>query len=223
MRAPDLSGLLARLPRPWRRGPAEDAGRLPAGANDVRLLLAAEAETLTGLVALTTATHQSVVALRVLAGRRRGAPAGARPEADEVTDMALLRFALLQFVPCFAARRDPVKLTPNQAFGPAGARFFRHVRAFADELSGASPRLVGRVEAVALLRVEGDQAAALSVTTRSRRPDRLTAVELAQLIEFMEGGVQAYADRASEARAALTEAVRALDPAQLLALPSAPD
>ena len=223
MRTPDLSALLARLSPPWRRDAADGAGRLPPGANDVRLLLSGEAETLTRLVALTTTARQSVVALRTLADRRRKASADVRSETDEVTDMALLRFALLQFVSCFAARRDPVKLTPGQAFGPSGARFFRHVRAFADELSGASPRLAGRVEAVALLRVQDDQAAVLSVTTRSRRPDRLTAVELAQLIEFMEGGVQAYADRASEVRAALTEAARAMDAADLLALPSAPD
>jgi hypothetical protein len=220
---PDGARRRPRLSWPWRRDQAGAAARLPPGANDVRPLLSSEAEILTQLGALTTATHQSVVALRTLAERRRGAPAGPRSETDEVTDMALLRFALLQFVQCFAVRRDPVKLTPSQAFGSSGARFFKHVRAFADELSGAGPRLVGRVEAVALLRVHEGRAAALSVTTRSRRPDRLTAVELAQLIDFMESGVQAYAERAAERRTTLTETVRAMDPAELVALPHAPD
>jgi hypothetical protein len=137
------------------------------------------------------------------------------------TDLALLRFGVVQFCTCFGGRRGSARLTARQAFGSGGVRFFDHLRTLGQELEGAHPRMIGQTETVALLRRHGDALIPLSVATRVRRPDRLTRAELGRLIAFMRRGLEAYAERANALRGELGDHLRALDPEALERLPPA--
>ena len=74
---------------------------LPPGVDEVRLLESADALHLAELAGVLAALDQSIEAMRKLSADR----SGARTSADPVTDLALLRFAIIQFVSCFPARR----------------------------------------------------------------------------------------------------------------------
>jgi hypothetical protein len=202
-----------------RRG-REPAPALPSGADEVRRLEGDAADRLAELAALLAAVEQAVVALTTLAERRRSDPSG-RSAAEAVTDLALLRFGVVQFCACFGGRRGSARLTARQAFGARGVGFFDHLRTLGQELEGAHPRITGRTETVALLRGHGDSLVPLSVVTRMRRPDRLTLAELGHLIEFMARGIDAYAERANQLRGELGERMRALSPEELERLPRA--
>ncbi len=199
-----------------RRNARPAAGRgLPPGVDEVRLVESAEALRLAELAGILTTLDQAIEAMRMLAAGRK-AEAG---PAEQLTDVALLRFAMVQFVGCFKGRRSSVRLTPRQAFDPAGVKFFDHVSAFADELSGAHARMVGQAETVVLLKRAGDRAGVVGLITRARRPDRLTASELSNLAEFMERGRRAYAEAFDRTRARVMADVEAMAAAELLALP----
>lgn len=201
-----------RSERGARSAPAR---RLPPGVDEVRLIESEDGRRLAELAGLLTALDQAIEAMRILAAGRK-AEAG---PAEQLTDVALLRFAMVQFVGCFKGRRGSVRLTPRLAFDPAGVKFFDHVSVFADELSGAHARVVGQSETVALLKRAGDRAGVISVITRARRPDRLTAAELANLAEFMESGRRAYAEAVDQTRGRVMAEVEAMEAADLLALP----
>jgi hypothetical protein len=193
---------------------------LPSGADDVRRLDGDSADQLAELAALIAAVEQAIVALTTLAERRRSDPSG-RSAGEAVTDLALLRFGVVQFCTCFGGRRGSARLTARQAFGSGGVRFFDHLRTLGQELEGAHPRMIGQTETVALLRRHGDALIPLSVATRVRRPDRLTLAELGRLIAFMRRGLEAYAERANALRSELGDHLRALDPEALERLPPA--
>jgi hypothetical protein len=185
---------------------------LPPGVDEVRLLETPDAEALAEWAATLAILDQALEAMRLVIARRQG------PQADPLVDIALLQFAVTQFVSCFKARKGARRLTPKQAFDPAGARHFEHVAALADQLSGAQPRLTGRTEVVVLLKRAGDRAAMVGLTTRTRIPDRLTVQELSGIAEFMARGRDAYAARARQQREALLDQVGAMTDAELLAL-----
>jgi len=185
---------------------------LPPGADEVRLLNTPDAEHLAELATTLAVLDQALGAMRLLITRRRS------HQADPLVDIALLQFAITQFVACFRARRGAKRLTAKQAFDAAGARHFEHISALADQLSGAQPRLTGQTEVVVLLKRAGGRAAMVSLTTRSRSPDRLTVQELSGIADFMERGREAYAARARLQREKLIHQVEALDSDALLAL-----
>lgn len=190
-----------------------DARRaLPPGADEVRLLRTPDAEQLAELATTLAVLDQALDAMQLLIARREA------HQTDPVADIALLQFAITQFVACFRARRGTRRLTPKQAFDATGARYFDHVAALADQLSGAQPRLTGQTEVVVLLKRAGDRAAMVGLTTRSRAPDRLTVQELSGIADFMERGRDAYAARARLQREKLVDQVEALDDDGLLAL-----
>lgn len=195
-------------------GPAKAQAHraLPPGVDEVRLLRTPEADALAELATTLAILDQALDAMRLLVDRRRTA------QADPLVDIALLQFAITQFVSCFRARRGARRLTPKQAFDAAGARHFEHVAALADQLSGAQPRLTGQTEVVVFLKRADGRAAVIGLTTRSRAPDRLTAQELSGLLSFMERGREAYAAKARVQRGRLADAVGALDDVALLAL-----
>jgi hypothetical protein len=188
---------------------------LPPGADEVRLLESPEGLRLAELAGLLTALDQAIEAMRRLAADRK-AEAG---PAEQLADVALLRFAMVQFVACFKGRRGSARLTPKQAFDPAGVKFFEHVSVFADQLTGAHARVVGQTETVVLLKRAGDRVGVLGLTTRARRPERLTSMELANLAEFMTRGREAYADLFDQTRARVLVQVEELEAEDLLALP----
>lgn len=198
-----------------RRARPEPARGPPPGVDEVRRVESPAGLRLAELAGLLTALDQAIEAMRRLAAGRTG-EAG---PAEHLADVALLRFAMVQFVGCFKGRRGSARLTPKQAFDPAGAKFFDHVSAFADELSGAHARMVGQVETVVLLKRAGDRAGVVGLITRARRPDRLTTTELTHLAEFMERGRRAYAQAFDRARAQVMAEVEAMEAAELLALP----
>lgn len=198
-----------------RRDPRSPPVRRPPGVDEVRLVESPEGRRLAELAGLLTALDQAIEAMRTLAAGRKAAAA----PAEQLADVALLRFAVVQFVSCFKGRRGSVRLTPKQAFDPAGAKFFDHVSAFADELSGAHARVVGQTETVVLLKRAGDRAGVIGLITRARRPDRLTAAELSNLAAFMERGRGAYVGAFDRTRARVMAEVEAMEAAELLALP----
>ena len=185
---------------------------LPPGVDEVRLLRTSEAESLAELAVTLAILDQAIEAMRLLITRR------GTPRADPLTDIALLQFALTQFVSCFSTRRSSRRLSPKQAFDTVGARHFEHISTLADQLSGAQQRLTGRMEVVVLLKRAGDRAAMVGLTTRSRAPDRLTVQELSGIADFMVRGRDAYAAKARLQREQLLEAMEALDEDALLAL-----
>ena len=187
---------------------------LPPGVDEVRLLETTDALTLAELAAVLAALDQSIEAMGKLASDRDSA----RASTDGVTDLALLRFAIVQFVSCFTARRGSPRLTPKKAFDAAGVKFFAHVAAFADQLNGAHARVVGETETVVLLKRDGHRAGVLGLTTRARRPERLTTLELNSLIEFMQRGRDAYIQAFEQARVKVLGEVEAMTAGELLAL-----
>jgi len=195
-------------------GPAASSRALPPGVDEVRLLESPDALRLAELAGVLAVLDQAIAAMRTLAADRR--PGG--DASDPIVDLALLRFAMIQFVGAFKARRGSVRLTPKQAFDPAGVKFFDHVSAFADQLGGAHARVVGQTETVVLLKRSGDRAGVLGLTTRARRPDRLTALELANLAEFMERGRAAYVEAFDRMRAKVLDELEAMEADALLAL-----
>lgn len=189
------------------------AGRaLPPGADEVRFLRTPEAEALAEWAAIVAILDQTLGAMRLLIARRQA------PQTDPLADLALLQFAVTQFVSCFKGRKGARRLTPKQAFDAAGARHFEHIAALGDQLSGAQPRLTGQTEVVVLLKRSGLRAAMAGLTTRTRAPDRLTVVELAGIAAFMERGRDAYADKARRQRELLMDQVGAMTDEALLAL-----
>lgn len=193
-------------------GNADVRRALPPGADEVRLLSTPDAEHLAELATTLAVLDQALGAMRILIAHRQAR------QADPVADIALLQFAITQFVACFRAKRGTRRLTPKQAFDATGVRYFDHVAALADQLSGAQPRLTGQTQVVVLLKRAGERAAMVGLTTRSRTPDRLTVQELSGIADFMERGRDAYAARARLQRETLVDQVQALDEAELLAL-----
>lgn len=185
---------------------------LPPGVDEVRLLRTADAEALAGLVTTLAILDQAIDAMRLLIERQR------TKQTDPVADIALLQFAVTQFVSGFKVRRGSRRLSPKQAFDATGARYFEHIVALADQLSGAQPRLTGQTEVVVLLKRAGNRAAMVGLTTRSRPPDRLTIQELTGIADFMGRGRDAYAAAARLQRERLIEAVSTLNDDELLAL-----
>ncbi len=195
----------------------------PPGADDVRLLDTPDAVLMAEAASTLAAIDQSMAALELLRRRsRRPAPDPHGPEA--LIDLALLRHGVVQFVDCFEAGRRAGGPDPGTAFGgmDGGAAFYRHLCAFRDQLSGPHARLVGVTQPVALLRRPGDQPVLVGVATRTRRPDRLTDAELAQMIAFIGHARAAWTDRLEEIRARVVDHARALSPEELDRLPSAP-
>lgn len=190
---------------------------LPPRVDSVRLLDSAEGEHLAALAGLLEAVDQSISAMEALAILRASAPS---TEIDRIIELALLRFAVLQFVGCFSQSPHDAKLSPKQAFG-SRLGFYRHVRTFAADLASSGPRVVGGFETVVLVKESTDAAAALGVTTRRLQPFRLGPSELRPLIEFMHLGRQAYAAKAEELRAALATRARSMTSEELRALPAA--
>lgn len=209
-----IDRLKAFVTRWGGRGRPAPARALPPGVDEIRLVETPDALRLAELASLLAALDQCIEAMRRLAAEREAT----RVSADPVADLALLRFAVLQFVSCFKARKRSARLTPKQAFDADGVKFFAHVSAFADQLAGAHPRVVGQAETVVMLRRAGDRAGLLGVVTRTRRPDRLTTPELASLADFMERGRAAYAEAFEIQRARVAADVETLPPDALLAL-----
>lgn len=203
--------LRSRLPRLFGRKRVAPGRSLPPGVDEVRLLTTPEADALAEWAATLATVDQALGAMRLVIARRQA------PPADPLADIALLQFALTQFVSCFKARKGVRRLTPKQAFDAAGARHFEHVAALADQLSGAQPRLTGRTEVVVLLKRADDQAAMVGLTTRTRIPDRLTVQELSGIAEFMALGREAYAAKARQQREAVVDQVTGMSDAELLA------
>jgi len=203
--------------RSWRsrlfgaRG-AKAPRALPPGVDEIRLIGTPEADALAEWAATLAILDQALEAMRLVIARRQS------PQDDTLPDLALLQFAVTQFVSCFKARKGARRLTPKQAFDPAGARHFEHVAALADQLSGAQPRLTGRTEVVVFLKRAEGRAAMVGLTTRARIPDRLTVQELSGITEFMERGRDAYAARARQQREMVVDQVRAMTDRELLAL-----
>lgn len=190
-----------------------DAGRsLPPGVDEVRLLETPEAGALAEWAATLAILDQALDAIRLVIARRQA------QQGDPLADLALLQFAVTQFVSCFKARKGARRLTPKQAFDSAGARHFDHVAALADQLSGAQPRLTGRTEVVVLLKRADDRAAMVGLTTRTRVPDRLTVQELSGIAGFMKRGRDAYAARVRLQRDLVVDQAGAMTDADLLAL-----
>lgn len=201
-----LAALLMRRLRPSR--PAS-----PAGAAEVRLLTGPEAAALVGAAAVLAAIDQAAAALRQL----RSAGSGAEPGSPEaLTRLALLRYGVVQFVDALEAAEggapDPRAVIAGVSGGEA---FHRHLRAFRAQLDGCHPRMVGETEAVALLRRVQGQPVLVAVATRTRRPDRLTPAELAQMSAFVDHVRAAWADEVEALRAGLAERTRALEPGDL--------
>lgn len=195
--------------------PAGPGRSLPPGVDEVRLLETPEALRLAEIAGVLASLDQVVQAMeRLTAAREPG-----RTSADPLTELALFRFAVVQFVSCFRSRRGDGRLTPKQAFGDDGERFFDHVATLADQLTGPHARMVGSAETVVLLKRRDDQAGVVGVTTRARRPDRLTGVELASLASFMRRGRDAYAGLFDETRARVVEQTDAMTSDQLLNRP----
>lgn len=187
---------------------------LPPGVDEVRLLRSANALKLAELAGIISAIDQSIAAMRRLETDR----AQSRASTDPVADLALLRFGVVQFVDCFVARKGSARLTPKKAFDPAGMKFFNHVADFADQLSGSHPRVVGQTETVVLLKRAAERAGVVGLTTRARRPERLTRPELASLAEFMEQGRAVYAGVFEATRLKVMAEVERMTPEKLLAL-----
>lgn len=203
--------------RSWRSrllgGRAVEASRaVPHGVDEVRLIKTPDAEALAEWAATLAILDQALDAMRLLIARRQS------PQGDTLPDLALLQFAVTQFVSCFKARKGARRLTPKQAFDAAGARHFEHIAALADQLSGAQPRLTGRTEVVVFLKRAEDRAAMVGLTTRARIPDRLTVQELSGIAGFMELGRDAYAARARRQRELLMDQVGAMTDQDLMAL-----
>lgn len=195
----------------------------PLGARDVRLLDGPQARRLAEAAAVLAAMDQALQALSELHARsRRPAPDPRGPEA--LVEIALLRHGVVQFVDCFEAARRLGLAGEADAAGPSGSlTFYRHLCAFRDELMGPNARLVGQTEAVALLRHVGDRPLLAGVATRTRRPDRLTSAELAQMLAFVRRARTACAERLEHMRAAMLDHLRAFSTEQLDSLPAAPD
>ncbi len=187
---------------------------LPPGADEIRLLETPEALRLAELAGVLGVLDQAIHALESLSGARRTGAA----TTDPVTDIALLRFGLVQFTGCFRRTRGSDRLTPRQAFGTDGAKFFEHVSSLTEQLTGDHARVVGEVETVVLLKRSGDLAGVVGLTTRTRRPDRLTSIELASLVAFMERGRAAYRTVFDATRTTVMSEVERLGPQALLAL-----
>jgi hypothetical protein len=192
----------------------------PAGADEVRLLAGPEAETLARSAAVLAAIDQSAAALRLV---RSGASAADPASPQALTRLALLRYGVVQFVDALEAAEggapDPHAVIAGVAGGEA---FHRHLRAFRQQLDGCHPRMVGETEAVALLRRVQGQPVLVAVATRTRRPDRLTRAELAQMSAFVDQVRAAWAGEVEALRARLAERTRDLPPQALERLPEAP-
>lgn len=190
------------------------------GFGEVRRLLSPAAEQLSNAASFLQALDQAIEALAILRRRRRRShPSG----AESLQDLALLRFGLMQFIDCLEAGGGAGLPAAEQVYGGAdgGLAFYGHVRTFRDQLCGHQARLVGVSEAIAWLRRVNGRPVLQGVATRSRRPDRLTSVELAQITAFMEQARTAWARRVEDLRANLMDEVRALDAQQLDQLPLA--
>lgn len=212
-----FAALFRRRPRSASPSPR------PPGADDVRLLDTPDAVLMAEAASTLAAIGQSLAALEALRLRSRRPP----PEPhgpDALTDLALLRHGVVQFVDCFEAGRRAGGPSPETAFGglDGGAAFYRHLCAFRDQLSGPHARLVGSTQPVALLRRAGDQTILVGVATRTRRPDRLTEAELAQMIAFIGHARTAWTHRLEEIRERVVDQARALSPDDLDRLPPAP-
>lgn len=208
--------------RSWRSrlfgaGRARTVRALPPGVDEVRLIRTPDAEALAEWAATLAILDQALDAMRLVISRRQ------TPRGEPVADLALLQFAVTQFVSCFRGRKGGRRLTPKQAFDAAGARHFEHVAALADQLSGAQPRLTGQTEVVVFLKRADDRAAMVGLTTRTRIPDRLTVQELSGIARFMEQGRDAYAARARRQRDLLMDQVGAMTGQDLLALDRSDD
>ncbi|GAA0629332.1 hypothetical protein GCM10009422_28460 [Brevundimonas kwangchunensis] len=208
-----IEALRAWIDRRLSRGATPPRG-LPPGVDEVRLLKSANALKLAELAGIIGALDQSIVAMRSLEADR----AQSRASTDPVTDLALLRFAIVQFVDCFTARRGSARLTPKKAFDEAGVKFFGYVVEFANQLSGAHARVVGETETVVLLKRSGERAGVIGLTTRARRPERLTRPELASLAAFMETGRAAYAGLFDDTRQKVMDEVERMTSDGLLSL-----
>jgi hypothetical protein len=193
----------------------------PLGAHDVRLLATPDALRLAETAAILAAMDQALQALTELRARSRR-PSPGTYEAGALVEVALLRHGVVQFLDCFDAARS-LGLLDEAAFGgSAEARsFYRHLRAFRDQLSGPHARLVGETQTVALLRRMGDRPVLAGLATRTRRPDRLTPAELAQLLAFFGRARAACARRLEEMRASVLDHLRRLPVDELEALPPA--
>ncbi len=205
----------AALFRLRRRGPPA----APLGALDVRLLDSPQARRLAEAAAVLAAMDQGLEALAELHARSRRRPPDPRG-VDALVEVALLRHGVVQFVDCYEAARGAGLMDDPD---PAGLAFYRHVRAFRDELCGPHARLVGETQTVALLRRVADRPVLAGVLTRTRRPDRLTPAELAQMLAFTRRARAACAERLEEMRAAVLDEVRTLSADELDRLPAARD
>ncbi len=185
---------------------------LPPGVDEVRLLETDHAAGLAELAAVLTVLDQAIGAMRILIQRRTN------EQPDAVVDIALLQFAVVQFVGCFKGGRGSRRLKPKQAFDGPGSRFFEHLAALADQLSGAHARLTGQTEVVVLLKRAPDRVGVLGLATRSRRPDRLTIHELSNIADFMDRGRDAYAAAAGRQRELASRELELMSNATLLAL-----
>ncbi len=187
---------------------------MPPGVDEIRLLQTAGARRMAEVAGIVASLDQAIAAMRRLESDR----VQSRVSTDPVADLALLRFAMVQFVDCFVARKGSVRLAPSKAFDASGVKFFDHVAEFAGQLSGSHARVVGQTEAVVLLRRAGERVGVVGLTTRARRPERLTRPELASLAQFMEQGRAVYAGMLEAARLKVLSEVERMTPDKLLAL-----
>ena len=191
----------------------------PLGVQDVRLVDSPDARMLARAAAILAAMDQALEALAELQARsRRRPPAPTGPEA--LIEVALLRHGVVQFVDCLDAAHAVGLL---EEVDLSGLAFCRHLRAFRDELCGPHARLVGETQTVALLRRVADRPVLAGVATRTRRPGRLTAAELTQLLTLTGQVRAACAERLERLRATVLEQVRGLSATRLDSLPRAPD
>ncbi len=203
-----------------RRRARAAASEAPPGVDDVRLLDTPDAVLMAETASMLAAIDQAAGALEMVRqGSRRPTP---DPRAA-LADLALLRFGVVQFVDCFEAGRRAGLVHPAEAFArlDGGLAFYRHLCAFRDELSGPHARLVGETETVALFRRVREQLILAGVATRIRRPDRLTAAEVAQILTFIGHAREVWVDQLQRLRARVADQVRDLPQERLGALPPA--
>lgn len=207
-----LTGFTSWLRDSIGRRKAGPGPLLPPGVDDIRLVSSPCADDLARLTGSLAALDQAIAAMQRLIDIRN------KRIADPLMEIALLQFSLIQLVGCFQTKRG-VRRTPGRpVFKDADDRFFQHVSVLAEQLTGVQARLTGQAEVVVLLRRAEDRVALLGLTTRSRRPDRLTALELSSILGLMERGRELYAASVRDARNRVLSEIEALEPQALLLL-----
>jgi hypothetical protein len=211
---------MAALASFFRRRLRRPFGGRETPPGDQRLLNGGAAERLARATSVMKALDQAIAAITMLRRRRS---AVARPNEVEVQDLALLQFGIIQYLDCLDASGPAGWPGPEEIYGcvEGGLTFCGHLRTFRDQLCGPHARLVGASEAIALLRRVHGQAVLQGVVARSRRPDRLTSSELAQMIQFMERARGSWMRRLTETHRDLLDELRVLSPQELDELPRA--